>query len=190
MVTNFVVVYDACILYSAVLRDLFVRLPITGLFKVHWTAAIHEEWIRNLLKNRPEITRKQLLYVRDLMNTHLPEAEVTGYDKYIAELQLPDQDDRHVLAAAIEVNAHIVLTYNLSDFPLSCTAQHGVYAEHPDVFLYRLLKLHPEIVMDTIQTLRRRLKRPPMTPKEYVSVLQRQLLPKTAEFLMNHLDQI
>jgi hypothetical protein len=40
---KFSVVYDACVLYPAPLRDLLMRLAATDLFKAHWTDAIHYE---------------------------------------------------------------------------------------------------------------------------------------------------
>ncbi|NEQ27762.1 MAG: hypothetical protein F6K28_53950 [Microcoleus sp. SIO2G3] len=38
-----VAVLDACVLYPAPLRDLFMRLATTGLFHARWTIEIHEE---------------------------------------------------------------------------------------------------------------------------------------------------
>ncbi|TVP46553.1 MAG: hypothetical protein EA350_06745 [Gemmatimonadales bacterium] len=47
-----VAVYDANILYSAVLCDLFLRVATAGLVRAHWTDQIHEEWIRAVLRRR------------------------------------------------------------------------------------------------------------------------------------------
>ena len=47
---KFTVVYDACVLYPAPLRDLLMRLALTDLFKAQWTNDIHEEWINALLR--------------------------------------------------------------------------------------------------------------------------------------------
>ena len=53
-------VYDACVLYPAPLRDFLMHLALTDLFRAKWTERIHDEWIRNLLKNRPDLTVEQL----------------------------------------------------------------------------------------------------------------------------------
>jgi predicted nucleic acid-binding protein len=37
----------------------------------------------------------------------------------IENLKLPDEKDRHVLAAAIKTNANLIVTNNLKDFPAS-----------------------------------------------------------------------
>lgn len=52
---RFIVLLDACVLYPASLRDFIMRLAVTGLFAAKWTDQIHDEWIRNLLMNRPEL---------------------------------------------------------------------------------------------------------------------------------------
>ncbi|MFM7881545.1 MAG: PIN domain-containing protein, partial [Microcystis panniformis] len=56
MVSNFTALFDACVLYAAPLRDFLMRLALTDLFRAKWTDEIHDEWIRNLLKNRPDLT--------------------------------------------------------------------------------------------------------------------------------------
>lgn len=43
-----VVVLDACVLYPAAQRDLFMWLAAGGAIRAHWTNEIHEEWIRNV----------------------------------------------------------------------------------------------------------------------------------------------
>ena len=55
--SKFTVVYDACVLYPAPLRDTLMRLAVTDLFQAHWTDHIHGEWINALLrakKHSPE----------------------------------------------------------------------------------------------------------------------------------------
>ena len=51
----FTVVYDANVLYPAPLRDLLIRLAMTGLFRALWTDDILDEVFRNILEDRPEL---------------------------------------------------------------------------------------------------------------------------------------
>src|ERR1051326_3804740 len=97
-----IVVYDSCVLYPAPLRDLLIRLAQTGLYRARWTDTIHEEWIKNLLEARPDLPRAQLERTRQLMNAAVRDCLITDYEERIDSLTLPDPDDRHVLAAAIE----------------------------------------------------------------------------------------
>ena len=92
-------------------------LALSDLFRARWSNDIHEEWIRNLLEDRPDLTRERLERTRDKMNSHIRGCLVTGYEPLIAGLTLPDPDDRHVLAAAIRASAEVIVTFNLKDFP-------------------------------------------------------------------------
>ncbi len=96
MNSNYAVVYDACVMYPAPLRSLLMYLALSDLYRAHWTDDIHEEWIRNLLINRPDLNRKQLEKVRSLMDSHVPGALVTGSEGLISTITLPDQDDRRL----------------------------------------------------------------------------------------------
>src|SRR5689334_18975619 len=97
-------------------------LALTDLFRAKWTDAIHEEWMRNVRKDYPDITQAQTERIRDLMNGHVRDCLVTGYEDLIETLDLPDPDDRHVLAAAIRAGADVIVTTNLADFPKEALA--------------------------------------------------------------------
>ena len=68
-------------------------------------------------KNRPDITEEKAARLRELINGAVRDCLVKGYQPLIEALDLPDPDDRHVLAAAIKVNAQLIVTRNLKDFP-------------------------------------------------------------------------
>lgn len=104
---NFTAFLDASVLYPAPLRDLHMELAVVDLYRAKWSNAVHEEWIRALLQNRADLTRAQLERTRDLMNAHVRDAIVTDFEGLIDVLDLPDPDDRHVLAAAIKGRADL-----------------------------------------------------------------------------------
>ncbi|OUC50162.1 PIN domain-containing protein, partial [Eggerthia catenaformis] len=91
----FTAVYDACVLYPAPLRDFLMWLGLSGRFRARWSQAIHEEWKRNLLINRPDLTRVQVDRTSDLMDRAIPDGLVEGYEALVAGLTLPDPNDRH-----------------------------------------------------------------------------------------------
>lgn len=144
--SNFTVLYDACVLYPAPLRDLLMHVAMTDLYRAKWTDAIHDEWTRNVLKDRPDLTPEQLQRTRDLMNAHVRDCLVTGYETLIDAITLPDPKDRHVLAAAIRAGADVIVTFNLKDFPENDLKPYGIEAQHPDDFLTFQLDLAPNIV--------------------------------------------
>ncbi|MBH1988722.1 MAG: hypothetical protein I8H75_03145 [Myxococcaceae bacterium] len=89
-----------------------MHLAMTGIFKARWTEQIHDEWMRNVLIQRPDLNKQQLERTRELMNLNALDCLVEGYHPIIPGLVLPDLDDRHVLAAAIRSSSSIILTYN------------------------------------------------------------------------------
>jgi predicted nucleic acid-binding protein len=143
---SFVVVYDACVLYPAPLRDLLLELAISELFGAKWTEMIHDEWIRSLLRSRPEL-EERLQNTRRLMNEAVPDSLVENFEPLIDGLQLPDANDRYVLAAAIKCNAQIIVTSNLKDFPPECLEPYGIEAMHPDEFIEHQFGLSPGTVI-------------------------------------------
>lgn len=80
------VIYDANVLYSASLRDLFVELATTDIVEARWTEEIHDEWMRNVLINRPDLRFEQLSRTKRLMNTSVENCLVQGYETIIQEL--------------------------------------------------------------------------------------------------------
>ena len=108
---HFTALFDACVLYPAPLRDFLMHLALTDLFRAKWTNEIQ---------------------VRDCL--------VFGYADLIPSLTLPDQNDRHILAAAICGGADTIVTYNLSDFPVETLGQYGIEAQHPDEFITHLIE--------------------------------------------------
>jgi predicted nucleic acid-binding protein len=108
-----IVVYDSSVLYPAPLRDLLMHLALTNLFKARWTTTIHDEWMRSVLKKRPDLTTERLEYTRQRMDTNVPDTLVKNYKELIPSLTLPDPEDRHVLAAAIRAKADTIVTMNL-----------------------------------------------------------------------------
>src|SRR5438128_2369565 len=157
-----IVLYDACVLYPAPLRDLLMHLAMVDLYQAKWTNEIHDEWIRNVLANRKDLKRSQLERTRDLMNKHVRDCLVERYQYLISTVKLPDPDDRHVLAAAIHSSASIILTYNLKDFPTKILEAYEIKAQHPDIFISQLVDLEADIVCRAIKRLRATLKNPPM----------------------------
>lgn len=180
---TFTALYDACVLYPAPLRDLLMQLALTDLFRARWTDQIHDEWIRNLLANRPDLTAEQLERTRTLMNAHVRDCLVTGYEPLIEGLALPDPDDRHVLAAAIRTRASVIVTFNLDDFPANVLEPLGVESQHPDEFITHLIDLNPAAVCAAAKRQRASLKNPPHTVEEFLTTLEKQRLPETVAHL-------
>jgi hypothetical protein len=172
-------VLDACVLYPAPLRDLLLRLSIDGLYRAKWTERIHDEWIAAVLRNRPDLSSDQLERTRFLMDRAIPNALVSGYERHLRRIFLADGDDRHVVAAAIESDANIIVTSNISDFPPDAMARFDLEAVHPDDFVANLLAEDAAQIVASARECRARLRSPPLTASEYLDRLAACGLPKS-----------
>ncbi len=168
----FVVIYDACVLYPAPLRDLLLRIATAGLVRARWTDRVLDECFRNILENRPDLNEQTLSRTRALMNNAVPDCLVTGYETLIDGLTLPDPDDRHVLAAGIRTGAQMIVTFNLKDFPAEDLAEYGIEAKHPDEFILDQIGLAPGAILKVVIAQAQSLRNPPRSVPELLDTLR------------------
>lgn len=185
-----IVLYDACVLYPAPLRDLLMRLALSDLFQARWTDEIHDEWTRSVAADRPDISKASLARSRKLMDEHVPDCLISGYEPLIPSLTLPDPNDRHVLAAAIHGGAGMIVTFNLTDFPASVLSSYSIEAVHPDEFIVGLFDEFPDAVLDAVRRQREGLKNPPKSAAELLRTLEQCQLPETVSRLRPHTDTL
>lgn len=157
----FAAVYDANVLYPSTLRDVLIRVAQAGLVQAKWTDQILDETFRNLKGNRPDLDPDHLDRTRSLMGGSIRDVLVKGYEPLIDMLELPDPNDRHVLAAAIKARAQVIVTFNLKDFPADRLAPWDVEAVHPDAFLEAQVDLSSQVVYAVLQRIADSWKFPP-----------------------------
>lgn len=184
------ILLDANVIYGQTLRDTFMHLAANRVIEVRWTNQIHEEWIAALLEKRSDLTREALLQVRDLMNLHAADSFVTGYESLIEKLDLPDPDDRHVLAAAIHSGYQTLVTLNAKDFPRRTLERHNIELQRPDAFLVELLNNEPNAVIRAAKQQRAQLRKPARSVEEQLKALAAHGLPRFAGALKPFADQI
>lgn len=170
---KFIAVLDACVLYPAPIRDLLLNLADFNLYTPKWTDEIQEEWTRNLLLNRPDLTKEQLQKTIDAMNKAFPDANVRNYEAIITSLHLPDRNDCHVLAAALRCQAEVIVTANLKDFPNEYLNQFDIEAQHPDYFIANLIDLNPKKALQAFQQQVSNLKKPPTSEIQVLETLKK-----------------
>ncbi len=125
-----------------------------------------------------------------MINNAVEDCLITGYEHIIEGLQLPDLNDRHVLAAAIRAGAAAIVTMNLKDFPDSVLSEFEIFALHPDDFILDLADLEPPILERVAKEQRTSLRNPAVSAKEFVANIRRQGLPGVANFLEERIDLI
>ena len=175
---RFIAILDANVLYPAPVRDLLLSLADEGLFSPKWSIEINHEWVRNLVKTRPELS--ELLHrTIEVMNTAFPDAQVENYETLIEVLELPDPNDRHVVAAAIRCRAEVIVTNNLKDFPVSQLSQYDIEAQHPDVFISNMIDLDPMTALKGLKEQVARLRNPPLPIEKVLNALNNCGLPES-----------
>jgi hypothetical protein len=115
------------------------------------------------------------------MNVAFEDATVSGWEPLAAGLDLPDPDDRHVLAAGIAGGAQALVTFNLKDFPDAAVASASVEPRHPDEFLLDQLDLAPAGVVQVLQDQAADMNKPPSDLAGLLNRLERSGVPNFAD---------
>ena len=187
---SFTVVYDACVLYPARVRNILMQIAVSELVKAKWTREIEREWISNLLEKRPDLTLDKLNKTAALMERVVPDCIVENYESLTEVLELPDPNDRHVLAVAIHCDAQVIVTFNTKDFPSEALMPYNIEAVHPDTFLINQYDLSNVEVIKAVKAIRGRLRKPKLSAEAYLESLELTNLPGFSDLLSDSIDLI
>ena len=179
---RYTAILDANVLYPQLVRDTLLSLAVERLYHARWSATIHDEWTRNLAKDRPELAAR-LPQVVQLMNASVPDCLVTQYEKLATAIELPDPNDRHVVAAAIAGHADAIVTFNTKDFPAAVLQPYGIEVQHPDEFLMNQLQLQKIPALSAIKKMRARWTNPARSAQDLITAFEIRGLPMTADLL-------
>lgn len=179
---RYTAILDANVLYPQLVRDTLLSLAVERLYHARWTTTIHAEWMRNLAKDRPQITAR-LPQLAERMNASVPDCLVTNYEKLITSIDLPDPNDRHVVAAAIAGHADAIVTFNTKDFPADVLQPYGIEVQHPDEFVMNQLQLQKIPALSAIKKMRARWTNPVRPAQELITAFEKRGLPMTADLL-------
>lgn len=181
---RYTAVLDACVLVPIALADTLLRVAEKGLYRPLWSSRILAEAQAATEEIHPGIdTAKRFAQMREAFD----DALVSGWEELEGGLSLPDQDDRHVLAAAIRGGAQAIITANAKDFPAAALAPLGLEAVHPDDFLLDQLDLSPPTILQVIREQAARTRRPPLTPRDLATLLGRAGVPGFADELLRRM---
>lgn len=178
---RFTCVLDTNVIYPLWTRDLLMWFAFYELFTPKWSSNIFSEWIK--VMKRKGVSDKEAHKRASMMNQAFPDAKVKNYEALIDGLNLPDQDDRHVLAAAIKTNANLIVTNNLKDFPKTYLSTFGLSAKSADDFLTDIIDLNPEISVQAFRKLVLNKKKPPYDEFDVLEILRNNGLNETANYI-------
>lgn len=168
LIGRYLAFLDANVLHPAFLRGALLWFADERLFRPGWSADVMREWRESLKRKRQDLTDDKLDVMQGVMAEQFPEAEIDGYDALISALQLPDENDRHVLAAAIVGKCHGIVTANLKDFPVGYVSSFNIEVIHPDDFIVNIIDLHPSRALAACKRHRAAMSKSAPTADEYL----------------------
>lgn len=170
---RFTALIDANVLVGALNRNIILTLAEAGFFRPRWTKAILDETERGIaqalkIESAPEKARAH----RSAIDRAFPEAMVVSYETLIQGLVLPDENDRHVLAAAIHSKAAVIVTENLRDFPEASLSLYEIAVQSADDFIADAMDLNRAEAIAALERMRQRFRKPSLTKEELIRKME------------------
>ena len=176
---------DTCVLVPSRGRDVLLQVALGHVFRPLWSSEILRELdytLRRLGLERgstPGETEEYLARLQEQMEVSFPDAVVLGWEKVTDTIDLPDPNDRHVVAAALIGRADVIVTENSRDFPRE-KLPYPLFTQTLDEFLLDSLDLSPKIVVNAVVQVAKRTGRngPAQSPAEIAEYLRRTSAPE------------
>jgi hypothetical protein len=159
---------DANVLHPAFVRGALLWFADEGLFEPHWSADIIREWRTSVRRRFKDIDDAWLDAKQGEMNEAFPAADIRGYEPFMAGIVLPDEDDRHVAAAAVIGRCSGIITANTKHFPADIMAQLQLEVVHPDDFIVNIIDLDQDRALQACRRHRETLRNPPHNGAEFL----------------------
>ena len=173
--SRYSVILDANILFSGIKRDILLRVAMNGLYRPRWSSHVLGEVKFSLAKFR-NASDEDIDTIISKLNKDFPDALIYGYKPLIAGLELPDANDRHILAAAIRGRCDGIVTENIRDFPKEVLGQYGLDVARTDDFLcYQMDIDEPMVIFSVLQVLHalKKKKKKKFSFTDYLSILRK-----------------
>jgi predicted nucleic acid-binding protein len=172
-------VLDTSVLVPITLADMLLRVADKGMYRPLWSDRILAEAQAAIAEVHPGFDAgKRLASMREAFN----DALVTGWEELEPGINLPDQADKHVVAAAVRGGAQGIITVNAQDFPAAALEPLGLEVIHPDDFLLHQLDISPPTPLQVIREQAARTGRPPIAARDLAALLGRAGAPDFADF--------
>ncbi|GEL42290.1 hypothetical protein MEX01_28810 [Methylorubrum extorquens] len=185
---RFTALVDACALAGVLKRNLLLTLAEAEFYRIRWSPRVLDETQRAI--ERMLVSRKhadptgQAAEQRRRMEAAFAEASVIGSEAFLGDCQgLPDPDDAHVVAAALQTRASVIVTDNLKHFPETILSRLSLYARSTDAFLADTITPDQGRAVAAIGKLRQRLHRPEKSAGQLLLDMEANGLTETVDVL-------
>ena len=172
----FSAVLDTCVLWPSLQRDALLSFAVEGLYRPLWSDAIlHELEYSEREKHQrrgatPEDASRHAAELVRTMRSAFDDACVVGWEGLDSTFGLPDQDDEHVVAAAVVGNAGAIVTDNLRHLDVPAVPVH-IHVLAPARFASDTVSVDPPRALRAITAIAARYSAPPMTVDEILKTL-------------------
>ncbi len=178
---RFSCVLDTNVIYPIDIRDLLFWFASYDLFTPKWSKHIFNEW--EDVMQRKGVANEEIKKRVAKAQRAFPDAHVDNYEPLIHSLELPDENDRHVLAAAIKAEANIIITNNITDFPKDYLARFGLTAKTADDFITDTIDLNNDLALEAFRALVLNRTNPNLDEFEILDRLRNNGLKESADYL-------
>lgn len=178
---RFKAVLDTNVIYPVIIRDLLLWLAHYDLYTPKWSRHIVDEW--QSVMERKGVAHEEVEKRVQRVNLAFPDALVQNYIGLVDGLDLPDEKDRHVLAAAIKINADVIVTNNIKDFPAAYLETFGLTAKTADDFLTDIIDLNQDEAIAAFKEMVLNKKNPELDEFQVLEQLRKAGLFETANYL-------
>jgi len=178
---RFICVLDTNVIYPLWIRDLLLWFAHYDLYTPKWSKHIFDEWLA--VMERKGISPADALKRTKYVSEAFPDALVENYEPLIESLTLPDDKDKHVLAAAIKTNANLIVTNNLKHFPKEYISIFGLSAKNADDFFTDIIDLNHEMSIKAFRDLVLNKRNPPLDEYQVLDIFRKNGLKDTADYI-------
>lgn len=168
-ISKFSAVIDTNVLMSAAARDIILRLSEKDTFTVRWSNIILDELEKNL-QAKLGLSPEQSHNLICALTTAFPQANVPKIN--IDPIQISAEQDKHVVAAAVQSASEVIITQNIKDFPPEELSHYHIEVQTPDEFLMHHFTLEETKTVQTVQELLLDLQKTPMEINDFLNHLE------------------
>ncbi len=183
--TRYTAILDTNVIFPIEIRDMLFWFAHYDIYTPKWSKQIFDEW-KSVMRKKG-VDEREIAKRINNANLAFPDALVSKYEELIKAINLPDEDDRHVVAAAMKTNANVIVTKNLKHFPLDYLSTLSLYAQSPDDFLTDMIDLNPDKATAAFKEMVLNRTNPDLDEFEVLNVLRNNGLQDTANYLHSQL---
>jgi hypothetical protein len=169
---------DTNVLWPSLQRDVLLSLAVEDIYRPLWSSAALDELAfheaRKLCQRgiRSETAEARAARLIAAMRQAFADSDVAGWEGLEGTFDLPDENDEHVLAAAVRGGAGALVTHNVTDFPTEQLPL-GLELQSPPDFAHHAVSVQPAAATSAIHAVSARtgIHGPSLTIERILTIL-------------------